>query len=569
MSEMSNVWRRYSLAMLVLGYLLPGSAYLTAQNSTSPVQGPVLRSTTHLVQVSVIALDRDGHPARDLQKADFVLLDNGKPQPVSAFSSDELLQNVAGGKEAKASALPPNVFSNRSRHAEEHAGSVTVILFDALNTSPSEQVYVREQINEFLKTVQPEDHVAVYLLTTRLTVLNEFTQDAKSLQQAVERFQTVDSLILHNSIPTYISPSDTGFTDPKAAAKAAAMSNNAASVQSDLATFDRVQVTAQALDAIARHVSGIPGRKNLVWVSGSFPVSISFQSAENSPVDSMSQNFMPLMERLARSLNDSNLAVYPVDARGILTNEEFDASKAHPFSGGHPATQTGVGQDEQATMGVIAARTGGRASYNTNDISGAIRRAVDESKYTYLLGYYPDHGEWNGAFHEIKLHVKKPGITLRYRRGYFALADDNKSNSESQAVLLSALWSPVDATSIGIQAKVESVDMVTRKLGVRVRLDTQELRFSEVNEQHVGSVDAIYFQLGPGDAVLATEPRTYAMDFNAKDYQSTSQAGYDLLASLAIQPETRELRIVVRDENSGAIGSVTVPIERFIPPKAK
>ena len=527
----------------------------------------VLRATARLIQLNVIVEDKKGKPVENLKQGDFTLLDNGKPQAISLFSTESLRPGGNTSATGNAKSEPaPNVFGNRVRHADETPGSVTVILFDALNTSFTDQAYARTQILAFLRQLQPQDHVAIYLLTKQLTVINEFTQDSKSLLQAIARFQAFPSLLLTDSSQAYVTAADTGLLDPKAGQHLANMINDMNSKLSDVSDLNRMQITAQAIEAIANHVAGIPGRKNLVWVSGSFPVSISFDSNENSPVDTQSQNFMPELERVARALNQSNLAIYPVDARGLLTPSEFDTSNAHPFSASSPAINTGVGQDEQVTMNVLAERTGGRAFHNTNDIQGAIRRTLSESRFTYLVGFYPDHGSWNGQFHELKLRVKKSGFVLRYRKGYFALPDPPDTAEEAHYALQAAMWSPVDATSLGIQARILTIDTAARKLDLRVNLDASQLRFDQLNGKHTGNIDAIYLQLGSGDAVEAADPLSYNLDLSEKDYQEILHRGYELRAPLLIRPTTTTLRILVRDGSSGALGSVTIPLARFLPP---
>ena len=407
--------RYFSLAVALLSACVSFAQTATTalpqappQDSAATSPTAVLRTATRLVQLNVIVEDKKGRLVDNLKQEDFTLLDNGKPQAISLFSTGSASPRESSSAAGVAkNRLAPNVFGNRIRHPDEAPGSVTVILFDALNTSFTDQVYARTQILAFLRQLQPQDHVAIYLLTKQLMVINEFTQDSKSLLQAIERFQAVPSLLLTNSSQAYVTASDTGLLDPKAAQHLANLINDMNSKLSDVSDLNRVQITAQAIEAIANHVAGIPGRKNLVWVSGSFPVSISFDSNENSPVDTQSQNFMPELERVARALNQSNLAIYPVDARGLLIPSEFDTSRAHPFSAFSPAIDTGVGQDEQVTMDLLAERTGGRAFHNTNDIQGAIRRTLSESRFTYLVGFYPDHGSWNGQFHELKLRARK------------------------------------------------------------------------------------------------------------------------------------------------------------------
>src|SRR6201999_446279 len=135
---------------------------------------------------------------------------------------------------------------------------------------------------------------------------------------------------------------------------------------------------------------------------------------------------------------------------GILTNSEFDSSKQHPFTAARPAMELGEGQNEQNTMLNLAASTGGRAFFNTNDFKGAIQRTLSDSRRTYENGYYPDGGEWKGEYHTLELRVNKPRAVLRYRKGYFAVADPPSNTVETQDSLQAATSSPVDATGLGI-----------------------------------------------------------------------------------------------------------------------
>jgi len=530
----------------------------------------VLRTETRLVQLNVVVQNRKGKPVAGLKKEDFTLLDNGKPQDIALFASEAAPSrgSVAAGKDGAHTTteametLAPNVFGNRLRHPDEPPGSVAVVLFDALNTSFHDQAYARTQVLAFLRQLQPQDHVAIYLLTTKLKVINEFTQDSKSLLQAIEGFQAMPSLQQANSSEPDVTMKDTGITDPKGAARVAMLLNDVHSKLSDVADAQRVEITARAIEAIANHVSGIPGRKSLVWISGGFPISISLSSNDNSPVDSQAQNFTPQMERVARALNQSNMAIYPVDARGLLLEDVLRPSSAYC-----PGCNTTLqeGQSEQSTMQLLADRTGGHAFYNTNDIKGAIRRTLADGQHSYEIGYYPDHGTWNGAYHTLALRLKKTGATLRYRKGYFALAYPAETTEAAHNALTGAIWSPVDATSLGIEARIETIYMATRKLELRVKVQAEDLRLKNVDGRHLGKVDAIYMQLGAADAVLGADPLSYSLDMGEAEYQAMLRSGYVLKAPLTIEPGTRDLRVVVRDAGSGLLGSVTVPLERFMP----
>jgi VWFA-related protein len=110
----------------------------------------------------------------------------------------------------------------------------------------------------------------------------------------------------------------------------------------------------------------------------------------------------------------------------------------------------GVGVANQETMRELASRTGGRAYYNTNDLKTAIRDAVQDARLTYTLGFYPSDEKFDSKFHEIKVQVDRPGINLRYRKGYFDLAERPQDYKTRKAELRDAVWSPIDASAIGL-----------------------------------------------------------------------------------------------------------------------
>src|SRR5271170_2802232 len=144
---------------------------------------PPIRSTTRLVQVSVIVHDKKGNPVTGLKKEAFTVFDEGKPQNIAFFSSAAAAPLLPG-----APLLPPNAFTNRFDLKGQGPGAVTIVLFDALNTAPQAQAYVRKEILRFLQALKPQDHVAVYALTSQILILHDFTQDASALVDAVNRF---------------------------------------------------------------------------------------------------------------------------------------------------------------------------------------------------------------------------------------------------------------------------------------------------------------------------------------------------------------------------------------------
>src|SRR5712692_6508611 len=224
----------------------------TGQNRQEPT---VLRVTTRLVQVNVIVQGKKGEPVGDLTQGDFTLLDQGESQTISTFSMESTRVLPA-----RVQPLPANFFTNRYEQKGGAPTSVTVILLDGLNTKFEDMAYARQQIVKFLGQLQPQDRVGLYTLTTRLSILHDFTSDAAPLLRALARFKGHAGTELAASEPEPAADTGNNLIDD--------FLNAANQRMSDFYTINRARSTADALEAIANHVAGLPGRKNLIWVSG-------------------------------------------------------------------------------------------------------------------------------------------------------------------------------------------------------------------------------------------------------------------------------------------------------------
>jgi VWFA-related protein len=159
---------------------------------TSPVPQPpiVLKATTRLVQVSVIAQDGKGQPITDLKKDDFRIKVNGKDQPIKVFSMDS--SGALPRTDPTADKIPPNVFTNRMEVKPGQQSSVTIILLDTLNTKFADQAYAKAQVIRYLRTLQPGDHIGLYTLGNSLRVLHDYTADSSELLSRLEALKGKD-----------------------------------------------------------------------------------------------------------------------------------------------------------------------------------------------------------------------------------------------------------------------------------------------------------------------------------------------------------------------------------------
>lgn len=505
-------------------------------SGTSNQQPFVIRAETRLVQVEVIAQDKKGSPILGLKKEDFTLLDGDKPQKIAFFAAN------APAPPAPHS-LPANVFTNRSDLKGQEPGATIVILFDALNTSFFDQAYARQHIERFLGSVKPQDRVAIFALTTQLVPLHDFTEDGASLQSAVDRFSPRLLASFDASHPSNFPalPGDPSGNSIENRFK------NATGEIADFHTINRFRLTYAAVQDIANYVADIPGRKSLIWVSDGIPLQIGSDRIGVPDRDNLS--FASGLDGLGRVLNRVNMAIYPVDAHGV----EIAASAFF------------MRQNQRDSFRRLADNTGGKAFYGTNDVAGAIESAVEDGRYTYTLGYYPDHGVWDGKFREIKITAAVPDSRLRYRRGYFANPQRSSGDTLTKIDLADAARSPLDAAALGVTVAAKTMPASsTHTLQLQVTLDPKQFLLLDHESRRQGGLDLLFLQKDSAGKFLAAEKQHLDVNFTRREYDSLAKAGLILQRKLAIDPASAEIRILVRDAASGTLGSVTIPMKNIL-----
>jgi VWFA-related protein len=556
-------------AVILVAFILLLQNALFAQQSPKPENtkdqpATTIRSTTHLVQVSVIVTDKKGQPIAGLKKEDFTVLDESKPQQIAFFSEASPAPPPSSIK------LPATVYTNRYDLKGQDPGSVTVVLFDLLNTSPQDQARVRQQLIDFLKTLTPQDHVAMYGLTTRVYILHDFTQNSSELVATANHLDAKESAAYDASHPRYFDVPALA-NDPQFAQFQSAV-NEADARVADRQQINRAQTTAAALTDIANHVATIAGRKNLVWVSGSFPLTIN--PAELRP-DRDSASLEAYVNRATQALNRANLALYPVDTTGVMTNTSMDPQQAGnaktltcmDCTTEAPGTASAMfsRQNSRDAERVMAASTGGEAFYGSNDIVPAVKRAFGDGRYAYTIAFYPDHGQWNGEFRKLKIETRADGAKLRYRSGYIAQADSlGDDQARAKLALQQAAASPLDATALNMVVSGKLSEDDDRKVELHIALDPKQFEFTDFADHRKGEVDLFFVQRNAKGETISAEDQRVALDFEEKHYQYLAQSGVVFVRHEPISPQATELRILACDTASKAIGSVTIPVDPFL-----
>jgi hypothetical protein len=211
-------------------------------------------------------------------------------------------------------------------------------------------------------------------------------------------------------------------------------------------------------------------------------------------------------------------------------------------------------------MEELADDTGGRAYYNTNDLAGVIRRAVDDYQADYTLGFYP-HIEWDGKYRNLKVKVNRPGVRLRYRKGYFASLTPASDSDEGTALLAQAVMSPLDSTGLGLTVTiVQQVEKPALRLKLRLMAEAHGLTFQDKSGEKAASLDFIFAQMNNQGQILSDIRKTVNLGVPEKSLDQVLSRGLSLNDLLEVTPGATQLRLVVRDSASGNLGSVTIPL---------
>lgn len=594
---MSIYATRILVFLLTTSVVCPSAVF--SQAPPAQVQeGTVLRSTTRLVQLSVIVQDGKGQPVTGLKPEDFSVFDEGKPQNIATFTSE------TPATLEKPQPLPFNVFTNRFERLGQRPSTATAVLFDALNTQPQDQSRVRLQILKFLQQLRPEDRVAIYALTTQLQILQDFTQDSTALVNAVQKFLPKSTSALDASTVEQVDL--VGMTGNPYWGDLQNAINRSNAILSDRKTTNRVEMTTAAFIAIGNHLSSVSGRKSLIWVSGGFPFQLGLADLTTgsapslaaqsptlpaaapaqaptggntggitpgrpddgtlNPIQRDSGTFRDAILRATKSLTRANIAVYPVDARGVGIEATADPSERN--SSKHAGNEEFFSRRSNwDTLNETADRTGGIAFYGSNDITNAMRKAADDGRYAYTLGFYPVGTKWDGKFHELKVKVNTSGAKLRYRRGYYAGSEGEESAPEAKREIDAAATSPLESTALGVLVSAVPVEpAAARKINLQVGLDTLQLSLSDESGHRKGAVDLLFLQRDAQGNALNAEQKRIGFDFNEQQYKDLVKSGIILQKSVAADRNATEIRVVAHDPASGATGTVTVPLTKLLGP---
>ena len=399
---------------------------------------PLFKTATHEVLVEVVATKSKGEPILGLGRQDFEIKEDGKPQTIDFFEA-HTERTVAPSGNPEMPVMPVGTRTNVPPAPPSDA--IDVLLIDTLNTEMQDQAYLRQQVMAFFTKMQPGTRMAIFVLGAKLTCLQGFTTDSSALLAALKR-QPGDAKTQKSSLLQTRSDS-AGDADAlsmllvmQASPAAVESMRNALAAAVGQGGGARASMTFEALMYLGHYLAGVSGRKNLIWFSGSFPIVI-FPSA--AQFDRIQQNtsqrgYLDRVRATADLYTTSQIAVYPISAEGMMVEHIGEAESAGhggAMGSGHGGSGAGSTLDPYheganaradmiSGMEQLAASTGGKAYFNTNDLNSALHHAVDDGANYYTIGYSPAELEADGSYRQIEIKLAHGKSNLSYRQGYIA-----------------------------------------------------------------------------------------------------------------------------------------------------
>jgi len=558
--------------LLLAALCLPAAGF---SQSGSAAESPLttLRVTSRQVYLDVVVRDAAGQPVRGLTKDDFQIQEDGHAQHVDFF--DPHFRKPDDKAPPEAVINDGKTFTNIPAHGT-NSGSINILLLDLLNTPSPDQLYARRQMLKFLQTLPAGQQIALFVLSGRLHMIQSFTGSSDQLAAAAKLIDTKDLRLIRSSSEQM---NDADFIADLAPAagrgQGGALSGLAAALQYEdqINLETRSIATISAFGEIARFTSGYPGRKNLLWVSEDFPLSVAAQLQYNdlSQINQFELGDLPGSLEAADAIANAQIAVYPINVSGLETDSISVSNRgnAETNPGGGQLSST-LSQSFDARrqkfdlMNELARQTGGQAFLQTNNLAGAMQRSVEDGSNYYSLAYRPSNPNWDGKFRKIKVHLAQGSYSLSYRRGYFAVADVVPAKSPSEELNEALQPDVLESTMLRLTSEVLPPDATRPALQIKTTLDIGNVAFTpgpngDRRARVMVMLVAFNEEGKPGPAGQTST--ILNLDFTAEQFKTYQASGVEFTQQLPLPPGKYRLRLGVSDLTNRRLGTIIVPAE--------
>src|SRR5215813_9767556 len=560
------------VGVLIIG--IPGARFAQQAPANKPqdtaTQSPpatqkgqdVVRITTQLVQVDAVVTDKNGKHVEDLAEGDFELLVDGKKQQLTHFAHISLpvVKREPVVKKKADMIVMPESMPTREIAPEEVRRTIAFVV-DDMGLSPSSMALARETLRTFVREqMQDGDLVAVIRTGSGLGMLEQYTSDKRILYTAIEKL--VWNPLSRDMMPTF---ADTSGADEMDSIQAEQQAEQQA-VADSFAEFQETSFTTGTLGAttfVVRSLRNFPGRKSVILLSDGFRIN----SKTNN--DNTTQQLLQSLENLVELANRSSVVIYSIDAKGLQPFMPATSAPGKPSATAHTdALQTA--QEALEGLNYVSRETSAITVVNTNDLNIGIEEALYDQQSYYLIGFDPDSEKFDRRRHSIKVNVKRPGLKVRTRSGFFGVSDSESPN-ETPATpktpktrgqqILSGLVNPMGARDLSL--RMTPFFFNSSKEGPLVRglfhIDCSKLTFKDGPDgQKQLNLDLAAFAFDEEGITADLTAHRLALKFDEKRYREVLAEGLAYRADFQLKkPGAYQFRAVLRDDASGRTGSAS------------
>jgi VWFA-related protein len=549
-----------------LALLLVWSAagHLFAQQPAAPPapaaeqvpNGPVLKVSTEIVLVNVVAHDKHGNLIKDLKKEDFTLYEDGKKQELASFDFekvDEMVMAGAAGTTVTGTADKNDAGGLLNKKAQKSLDArdrrLMLMFFDFSAMEPDDIDRSVGAAKKYVQSkMQPADMVALMSLSTNLQLDLDFTDDKEKILGKLSAYNGSQGQGFENG--TEGSSEGTAET-----------SGSYTADDTDYNTFSADRKLL-ALESVMQGMGKIPQKKSLIYFS-------------NGITQSGIDNQSALREATAAAVR-ANVSIYPVDVRGLSAFPPGGQAQSASLHGQSAYTGASVLNDlngndaSQETLYTLAADTGGKAFMDTNDLSGVFSVVQKDTSAYYVLGYTSSNHLRDGRYRRLKVQVNRPDAKLEYRAGYYADRDyQHMKSTDREEQLQDELAAELPETDVALYAGAAYFrqDDSHYYLAVSLVIPGSQISFVQAKDKDNATIDIIGQVLESGKLPVGRLRDTVKLAVDSSQQVRRKNVQYN--TGFVLAPGNYHLKFVVRENSSGRMGSfetdVRIPDLRKVP----
>ena len=541
-----------------------------AQGSASTQQpAATFKTDINLIEVHAVVTDAKGEFVRDLTRDDFEIYESGRLQKPSVFQ----LVDVPMAEHTRKTAVEvePDVRASMPRFE----GRLYVLLLDDLHTSTLRSTLVKRAARQFIERHLADGDLAAVVHTSgRTDAGQELTPSRRLLLAAVDKFhgQKLPS-ITSERLAVHLNDRDRERA-ANSNSEGGDSSRSTTAPADDPRDAERGMNAQRALGAIrnlAKWMSDVPGRrKSLVLFSEGIEYDIYdvFNNRNATTIMADAREAIAAAQR-------ANVTIFAVDPRGLtqLGDEAITIQSLSDNPQVDYGTSRGFANEllmAQESLISLAQETGGLAIVRQNDIAGGLKRIENDTSRYYILGYVGDPATAPGRFRKIEVKVKRPGLTVRARRGYVpadlkaAERRDTGVKPGTSPALAAALTNPLAVSSVPMRVWAAPFKGTgkTASVALAVEIDGAALQFKQQNDRFVEDLELSIVAADHDGKVRGSDRQTLNLKLKPDTHKVlTSGGGVRMLSRIELPPARYQLRIGLHESNGGNVGTVPIDVE--------